>query len=966
MSISITGGVTFSGGSLFTVLVVPTDAQFNYVAALFSGEGTNTAQNNTFTDGSTNNFSITRTGTPTQGSFSPYGSNWSNYIAATSSLQAPSGSSISDTGNFTLELWINPTTFASGYQVIYANDTSGGFSFSINSTGTLGYGRSLIATDGTTTGTVTFNQWNHIAFVRSGTGASQFICYINGVSAGSFTNSTSYAAGIVRIGTDGGGSSFPYTGYISNLRSNTTAVYTSAFTPPTAPLTAISGTSLLTCQSNRFIDNSTNNFALTISGTPSVQRFNPFGTSTTYSIGSIGGAGYFNGSTDWLSTPSSGQFAPTGDFTIECWFNIPSLPGTSYELFGNYNANAAQCWEFEITSTGVFNFYTNGAIARIATASGAIKPNTWYHACITRSGTTITGYINGVSVGTYTQSGTFGSTTLPVYIASQNNGSLPFKGYVSDARLVDGTSVYTGNFTPPTAPLGAITGTKLLLNFTNAGIYDNAMMNNAITAGAAQISTTQYKFGSSSISFNGTTGYLTIPSSTLFGYGSGDFTIEMWYYFTGTTSDTRYFFDQRTSAGGSQLAPAVFLNAGVINVYLNGVYAIVGPTVTTNNWNHLALVRSSGVTKLYINGSQAGSNYTDANSYVASSMTIGATPAAVNTYNWSGYIDDFRVTNGYARYTSNFTAPTAAFPTVGPVAIVPPPTTIEYLVVAGGGSGTGGDVGTAVPGGAGGAGGVVSQTTFNIAASTLYTITVGAGGTYVPTNGVASQLANPGNDSSINNLVVAKGGGGGGYYRTGGSGGSGGSGGYNGSAAGTSNQSSAGTIPAGATGYGNSGVVGPGLLGGSGGGGGAGAAGTALNGANGTAGGVGITSTIITTAQATTNSIGEVVSTSVYFAGGGGGGVNYNGAGTFGPGGSGGGGKGGTTSLAAASGSPNTGGGGGSAPNTITGGSGGSGVVIIKYADTYAVASSTTGSPIIIASGGYRIYIFTTSGSITF
>ena len=649
---------------------------------------------------------------------------------------------------------------------------------------------------------------------------------------------------------------------------------------------------------------------------------------------------------------------------------MPSLPGTYYELFGNYNANISACWEFEITSTGAFKFYNSGGVASITTATGAIKPNTWYHACMTRSGTTITGYINGVSVGTTTQSGTFGSATIPVYIASQN-ATLPFKGYISDARLVDGTSVYTGNFTPPTAPLGAISGTKLLLNFTNAGIYDNAMMNNAITVGAAQISTTQYKFGSSSISFNGTTSYLSNLNNSLnYAFGSGGFTIEFWLYASTlpTNPASANLFDTRPASTNGAYPLIYLYYDGTIRFYVSSADRITSSTISTSTWYHVAVCRSSGSTKLFINGTQSGSTYTDATVYLAGNALIGASysgnPTISNFLN--GYLDDIRVTNGYARYTSNFVAPTSAFPTVGPVAIVQPPTTIQYLVVAGGGSGTGGDIGNAVPGGAGGAGGVVSQTTFNISASTLYTITVGAGGTYVPTNGAASQLANPGNDSSINSLVVAKGGGGGGYYRAGGTGGSGGSGGYNGSAAGTSNQSSAGTIPAGATGYGNPGVAGPGLAGGSGGGGGAGAAGTALAGTSGSAGGVGITSTIITTTQATTYSIGEVVSTSVYFAGGGGGGGNYGGGGTFGTGGSGGGGKGGTTSLAAVSGLPNTGGGGGSAPSTLAGGSGGSGVVIIKYADTYAAASSTTGSPTIIVSSGYRIYIWTGNGSITF
>ena len=990
MAITITGGVTFSGGSLYTVLTVPTDAQFNYVSALFSGEGTNTAQNNTFVDGSTNNFTITRTGTPTQGSFSPYGSNWSNYFnGSTDYLTAPANAALSmGSGDFTWEMWIYPTTTPSGTgtssnQFLFGyrsgNDTS---PYLVLNSGSGGTNPNILFSGDSTSflsGTFpTLNQWSHIAITRSGTALKMFL---NGAVVASTTNSTNFSDASIRYIAAVNNSSpsvlYYFPGYISNLRIvKGTAVYTAAFTPPTAPLTAITNTSLLTCQSSRFVDNSTNAFAITISGSPSVQRYNPFGTSTTYSIGTIGGAGYFNGSTDWLSTPSTGQFAPTGDFTIECWFNMPSLPGTYYELFGNYNANISACWEFEITSTGAFKFYNSGGVASITTATGAIKPNTWYHACMTRSGTTITGYINGVSVGTTTQSGTFGSATIPVYIASQN-ATLPFKGYISDARLVDGTSVYTSNFTPPTAPLGAISGTKLLLNFTNAGIYDNAMMTEVTTVGSAQISTAQYKFGSSSMKFNGTTDYLSSPVNLGFDFGTGDFTVELWTNYVSTTQPR---FSSFISYGG-------FTNSGpnragwsiCLDTTSNLIYVTIAttayswsfnPTTYASNWFHLAVVRNSGSLQVYVNGtalgaaqSATGSASHDSNNYP---LYIGqGTNLGANQY-FSGYIDDLRITNGYARYTSNFVAPTSAFPTVGPVAIVQPPTTIQYLVVAGGGSGTGGDVGNAVPGGGGGAGGVVSQTTFNISASTLYTITVGAGGTYVPTNGAASQLANPGNDSSIHSLVVAKGGGGGGYYRAGGTGGSGGSGGYNGSAAGTSNQSSAGTIPAGATGYGNPGVAGPGLAGGSGGGGGAGAAGTALAGTSGSAGGVGITSTIITTTQATTNSIGEVVSTSVYFAGGGGGGSQYSGGGTFGTGGSGGGGKGGTTSLAAVSGLPNTGGGGGSAPSTSAGGSGGSGVVIIKYADTYAAASSTTGSPTIIVSSGYRIYIWTGNGSITF
>ena len=237
-----------------------------------------------------------------------------------------------------------------------------------------------------------------------------------------------------------------------------------------------------------------------------------------------------------------------------------------------------------------------------------------------------------------------------------------------------------------------------------------------------------------------------------------------------------------------------------------------------------------------------------------------------------------------------------------PFPVVLPPT-VEYLIVAGGGSG-GPVQDTNQYGGGGGAGGLLTGTT-SVTTSTPYTITVGGGGT---SSGIYSY--NNGGDSSAF-TIVAKGGGSG-MATNGGSGG--GAGRYNG---GTGRGIYPGSI------Y----ISGPrqGYDGGTqvGGGGGAGGAGQP----NGT-GGLGVTLSISGTP------------------------TEYA--------------RGGSAYNDNPSEAPNTGKGGTGFMNYGGGGTGNSGVVIIRYADTYGAASATTGSTTITVAGGYRVYKWTSSGSITF
>jgi len=206
--------------------------------------------------------------------------------------------------------------------------------------------------------------------------------------------------------------------------------------------------------------------------------------------------------------------------------------------------------------------------------------------------------------------------------------------------------------------------TKLLLPFdgangatTTSDLSDN---NHSVTfAGNAQISTSLSKFGGSSCYLDGSGDYISTPSSSAFEFGTADFTIEFWARRTGAGSYP-YIFDCRP-AGANAVLITIYLdhaNSYVPHVYINNAVRITSTaSMSVDTWYHIALVRSSGTTTLYMNGSSVGS-FSDSFSYIAAPFRLGA--YSNGGYGFTGYVDDFRTTKGIARYTSSFTPPTTA------------------------------------------------------------------------------------------------------------------------------------------------------------------------------------------------------------------------------------------------------------------------------------------------------------------
>lgn len=635
---------------------------------LRADNATNGSQNNTFLDTSGNNHTITRNGNPTQGTFVPYEPNgyWSAFFDGSSYITVGGTSSNLGwaTGNFTMEAWVYSTANNSQNIIFDARTSDSGTApvWYTNSSGTLIWRRSntnLIAA-----GTLPLNQWTLIAVSRSGTTTRQFI---NGVLVGSGTDTVSYAfATNPKLGK--AWDTNYWNGYISNyrlIRGGTAGIYTANYTPPTLPFTnADASAALLLCQSNRFIDNgnaNSNPYPLTPTGNMSVQPFSPFTPVYQYTPQGMAGSGFFDGTGDYLTLPSSANVGLTGNITLEAWFITSSLANTTWIV--SSGASTSGSYGLRIDTTGQINaFIDSFSTARITSGAGLpCRINAWTHVALVRSSGTYTLYLQGVAMGTYASTATFGGQSgASIFVGTYSLGTAQaLPGYITGLRLVN-SAVYTADFTPPSAPPTAITNTRYLLNFTNAGIFDGSMSStNVETVGNAQISTSVYKYGSGSLSFDGTGDWLLVPHSPNHQLTTGAFTIEFWLYLNAIGA-ARGLVSKGTSTTGWQVG---LTSANAVQ-FIGGDTITSSQTLVANTWYHIAVVREgtgTNQTKIYINGANDGVATVTTYFNQTDPMYVGANRVAGEALN--GYIDDLRITKGVARYTANFIPPQVALST---------------------------------------------------------------------------------------------------------------------------------------------------------------------------------------------------------------------------------------------------------------------------------------------------------------
>ena len=652
-------------------------ANSNYTTLLATA--VDTSSNSNITDSSTNNHTITVLGDANAGTFSPYRhGGYSTYFDGTGdNYTVPSGLHLG-TGDFTFEFWIWPDEdWTNTAGKIFMNTESSGsgttWTFHVSNYNgynglTFGYGVYGSYTVGKYVDNywVPQGEWTHlVAQRRNGT----IEIYVNGVSQtlstynenGTFSDSVNLTSNLTTRTLFNGAKA-----YVSDLRLVTGSyVYDGDFTPSTENITAVTNTTLLTNQ-NQFpylVDNSPNAYTITSNGNTSIKPFSRY-DNFKYETAVHGGSVYFDGTDDGLIIPAA-AWDRDADYTVECW--AYAIGGLSIALSRNRQAADGVVFSIGGSYTVFLGIGRDDVNTWDLNYTGSVDLRyQWHHLALTHDASEkrYKIYVDGVNVFNGTSAYHPGSLNTVFNIGcgdTMNAGTTSYsQGWIADHRITD-SIVYTANFTPPTAPLSS-TGSVLHIQGTDASIIDKSQSTNLQLIGNTTGSTTQVKFADTkSMYFDGAGDYITADQIPL---GTGDFTIEAYTYLDARLTSFPCIFNNYSTFSAGSLGLFAGHNSATTTNYQvahngTGFPTINAGPITYDQWVHLCLERYNGTITLYKDGTSIGSfSSTISLNGVGSNFYIGTAGDSISTAYLNGWIQDFRVTKGLARYTANFTPPT--------------------------------------------------------------------------------------------------------------------------------------------------------------------------------------------------------------------------------------------------------------------------------------------------------------------
>ena len=648
------------------------------------------------------------------------------------------------TDDFCIEWWMNLSSYGSGTPCIFTHGWGSPgdycpFIFGLN----LGDGSTRMShfasstsnnafdlSDGYTTSGegegddhpslhIRLHAWYHIAFVRNG---NSLKLYANGVEYASATETGSFKAdsGNLVLSAAAGGSYNSAQIFFSDVRIHVgDPVYTGNFTPPTGPLTLTGGTysdatnvnTSLTSNDTKLLFNFTNAGMIEAGGRFNFKQIGDDVTSdnTNTKWGSDVPSVHFGGSGDLLTIEDSGAgisgmpfsiffgAAPGQDLTVDGWVYFDGAPSSQEGLFHLTTKDldtSAVTGGVAMGVNAVVNqeYWRYYYAATSGNASTKASTTTWYHFAWVRANRRMRLYIDGTEVASHADATDYSGRDA-FNIGGYYTTSFTLDGRFSDFRY---TRASRYPFVPKKETLTTSTSfqngitvtasnTKILTAHASS-FTDGSANNYTITNNGAAISDFAPIGGMKSIYF--TDGdYVDVAASSAIGaIGTGDFTVEMWVYGTGTvldgvrnrrlfmfdgpTGNTAYnlqlIISEQGNTSGTTVG-SIILYGGTGNSSLSGYLLKRASTknIMDGKWHHVAFLRDSGTLKLFIDGSlDPDQSVSYAHNLTDNAMNSGSPRVRIGSYDASsggltGYISNFRFVVGQAIYDKDFTPPSA-------------------------------------------------------------------------------------------------------------------------------------------------------------------------------------------------------------------------------------------------------------------------------------------------------------------
>ena len=527
--------------------------------------------------------------------------------------------------DWTFEVWFYTTTVGSSWDISdysgnnsASGDPGGQIYFSASSGAGLHWYQNSTRYAEIPKEEIQANKWHHVAFVKDGT-ADTITSFLDGVvkTTDHLDDTSGSSSGGLIIGQQGGGTFF--SGYMSDFR-----VYKG-----------------IKKYTTNFIPAATN---------PDILPDTPSGVSIKSKLTEITeGAVAFDGADgNGLIVADSTDFDHASAFTWEGYFYLKSYDSSGVSVVRHENDGLD--WYINTSGNIIFN-QNPSTVNLVNTGNGVMVLNKWVHIAISHTGSVCKLFVDGIERASATTSTVPDNVSGNLHIGeSGDNENYQWNGFISNLRFVNGTALYTSNFTPPTEPLTNVTNTKLLtcqsptrVRFApvapNVGVASTAVFNSnfeSIPTAVDGLTVTNNSSVSTTSAGTNSYGFTNVASfngsnslSVNLGAIPQVSTYDIIFKTTGST-DNKYLFAISNTGlvrrGGSSLA-----------WYNNSADQVLSTTPDDRKWHHLRVTPKS----LYFDGVETKTTSTTPNIYVSSNgyMALGAYRNDSGTIQYNGEID---------------------------------------------------------------------------------------------------------------------------------------------------------------------------------------------------------------------------------------------------------------------------------------------------------------------------------------